>query len=139
MEIKTAETEDDFRTCWNVIHLLRPQLTLEKYLHLLQEMKKEGYSLIFLEVDGNVASVLGFRYMTMLYAGKFIYIDDLVSLPESRGKGYAGKLLDYVIEKARREKLNGVHLDSGHQRFEAHRLYLNKGFRITTHHFQLEL
>lgn len=139
MNIETAVTETDFLKCWDVMHTLRPHLTQERYLSLLQETTKEGYSLIYIEENGKVVSALGFRYMTMLYAGRIIYIDDLSSLPESRGKGYAGKLLDYVIDKARRENLNGVHLDSGHQRFDAHRLYLNKGFRISCHHFQLDL
>jgi GNAT superfamily N-acetyltransferase len=139
MNIQIATTESDFLKCWEVMHALRPHLTQERYLSLLQETTKEGYSLIYLEENGKAVSALGFRYMTMLYAGRIIYIDDLSSLPESRGKGYAGKLLDYVIDKARRENLNGVHLDSGHQRFDAHRLYLNRGFRISCHHFQLDL
>ncbi len=139
MEIQIASTQADFLKCWEVMHALRPHLTQDRYLALLSEMTQKGYSLLFLEENGKAVSALGFRYMTMLYAGHIIYIDDLTSLPESRGKGYASQLLDYIIAKARQEKLNGVHLDSGHQRFDAHRLYLNKGFRISCHHFQLDL
>ncbi|MDJ1502555.1 GNAT family N-acetyltransferase [Xanthocytophaga agilis] len=139
MEVQLAHTEKDFLKCWEVIHALRPHLTIEEYLALLTKMTQSGYSLIFIEDGDKAAAALGFRYMTMFYAGNIIYIDDLTTLPESRGKGYASTLLDYIIEKAKNEGLNGVHLDSGHQRFDAHRLYLNKGFRITCHHFQLDL
>lgn len=139
MEVQIAHTDKDFLKCWEVIHVLRPHLTKEGYLDLLKKMTQSGYNLIFIEEGEKAVAALGFRYMTMLYAGNIIYVDDLTTLPESRGKGYASALLDYVIEKAKAEDLNGVHLDSGHQRFDAHRLYLNKGFRITCHHFQLDL
>jgi GNAT superfamily N-acetyltransferase len=60
-------------------------------------------------------------------------------LPTSRGKGYAGKLLDFVEAEARAKGYKVVTLDSGHQRFDAHRLYLNKGFKIVAHHFSKTL
>lgn len=139
MEIKFAETEEDFTKCIEVIQALRPHLTLERFLSLIPEMKKESYSLIFIEENGKAISACGFRYMTTLFEGRFIYIDDLSTLPEGRGKGYAGALFDFVLNLAKSEGLPAVHLDSGHQRFDAHRLYLNKGMKIVYHHFRLEL
>jgi hypothetical protein len=47
--------------------------------------------------------------------------------------------LDYVLEEAKKQELQSIHLDSGHQRHDAHRLYLNFGFSITSHHFAMEL
>ena len=139
-QIKYATTPEDFLKCWNAISALRPMLTQEKYLELIESMKTQGYQLLFIEEEnGEVPAVLGFRYMTMLYCGNIIYIDDFSTLPEARGKGYGNKLLDFVINLAHEKSLDGVHLDSGHQRFDAHRLYLNKKFNITSHHFALIL
>ncbi|MDQ3552225.1 MAG: GNAT family N-acetyltransferase, partial [Bacteroidota bacterium] len=76
---------------------------------------------------------------TQLHRGKSIYIDDLVTAPTARGKGFGGALLKYVFDEAREAGCQSVHLDSGVQRFAAHRLYLNNGFNITSHHFALEL
>ncbi|MEP7265402.1 MAG: GNAT family N-acetyltransferase, partial [Bacteroidota bacterium] len=69
--------------------------------------------------------------------GKAIYIDDLTTHPSHRKKGYAKLLLDYVDEQAKLHGCEQVHLDSGcvPQRYDAHRLYLNYGFNITSHHF----
>jgi GNAT superfamily N-acetyltransferase len=75
----------------------------------------------------------------MLHRGRSIYIDDLCTLPEARGKGHAKALLQHVLKEAREEELQSIHLDSGHQRHDAHRLYLNFGFDITAHHFAMEL
>jgi GNAT superfamily N-acetyltransferase len=139
MEIKFAETEQDFIKCFEVIKALRPHLTLDQFLSLIPELKKETYRLAFIEENGKAVSACGFRYLTTLFEGKYIYIDDLSTLPEARGKGHAGALFDFVVEIAKKEGLPAVHLDSGHQRFDAHRLYLNKGMKIVYHHFRLQL
>jgi GNAT superfamily N-acetyltransferase len=95
--------------------------------------------LIYIEENNEAISACGFRYLTSLFDERYIYIDDLSTLSEARGKGHAGKLFDFVVEKAKNEGLKAVHLDSGHQRYDAHRLYLNKKMKIVYHHFRLEL
>lgn len=102
-------------------------------------MMNEGYRMIFIEEDGNAIAFSGFRNMNMFYCGKIIYIDDLGTLAEHRGKGCGTMLLNYIHELARAEGKTAVHLDSGHHRFTAHRLYLNKGYNIIAHHFVHEL
>lgn len=139
MEIKTAQTKEDFLKCLEVIQALRPHLTAESLLDLVSKMKEESYTLIYIEDGGKAVSACGFRYLTTLFEGRYIYIDDLSTLPEARVKGYAGALFDYVVEKAKAEGLPAVHLDSGHQRYDAHRLYLSKNMKIVYHHFRLEL
>ncbi|MBK6976837.1 MAG: hypothetical protein IPH28_06685 [Cytophagaceae bacterium] len=47
---------------------------------------KESYTLIYAEEKGKVTSACGFRYLTTLFEGRFIYIDDLTTAPEFRGK-----------------------------------------------------
>lgn len=139
MEIKIAQTKEDYLKCFDVVQALRPHLTVDSFLELTSKMKDENYTLLFIEENGKGMSACGFRYLTTLFDGRYIYIDDLSTLPEARGKGYAGALFDFVVEKAKSENLKAVHLDSGHQRFDAHRLYLNKGMKIVYHHFRLEL
>lgn len=137
-EIKIATTEDDILRCWEVIHSLRPHLNKEQLLPMVKVMEEEeGFTIIFIEEENKAVAFAGFRRMQRLFTGRIIYIDDLATLPEFRGKGYARKLLDYVIRLAKLENLEGVNLDSGPMRFEAHRLYLNAGFKISAHHFSL--
>ena len=73
--------------------------------------------------------------LQFLFCSKHFYIDDLSTLPQYRGKGYGSALLDFVINEAKSLGFDVVTLDSGHQRHDAHRLYLNKGFTISSHHF----
>ena len=135
MKIQTAKTDSDILKCWLVVKELRPHLEEDKFLMRIKEMFSEGYQLAFIEENGKAVAAIGFRYENFLFCGKHFYIDDLSTLPEARGKGYGGMLLDFVAGLAKEKGFELITLDSGHHRHTAHRLYLNKGFAITSHHF----
>ena len=139
MEIKQAKEKEDFLKCWEVVHELRPHLDQDRYLTLMLYMIDEGYKLIYIEESGRGVCFCGYRITTMLHRGRSIYVDDLCTLPEARGKGHAKALLNHVLKEAGKEELQSIHLDSGHHRHDAHRLYLNFGFKISSHHFAIEL
>ncbi|MBC7919796.1 MAG: GNAT family N-acetyltransferase [Ferruginibacter sp.] len=139
MTIRTAQSETDALKCWPALSALRPHLVEGEWVETIKRMQGGGYQLVFVEADRVVPSVAGFRFTEHLFGGPSLYIDDLSTLPEHRGQGYAGRLLDHLIALARTRGCAQVHLDSGHHRYDAHRLYLNKGFRISSHHFSLKL
>ena len=92
------------------------------------------------EVPHAVAAA-GFRVGHMLAWGRYLYVDDLSTLPEARRRGYGRLLLEWLTEEARRLGCEQLHLDSGvtADRYDAHRLYLNTGLAITSHHFARRL
>ena len=135
MKIQLCASEKDILNCWDVLYALRPHLLQNEFVPMIKEMMTEGYQLAFIEEDGKAVAAIGFRYLQYLYNGKHIYIDDLSTLPTARGKGYGGKLLDYVAAIAKEKGYKIVTLDSGYLRTDAHRLYLNKKFTMVAHHF----
>lgn len=143
MEIQIANTPETIARCWEAMHLLRPHLVKEEFVGTVTEMIGSGYTLAFIPDGagegspggGRAAAAIGFRELHFLLHGKHIYIDDLTTLPSARGKGYGGMLLDYVFGVARARGMKVVTLDSGPTRHDAHRLYLNRGFTIASHHF----
>ena|SRR6478609_1173552 len=140
MKIQTATTDQEILKCWKALKELRTHLQEEHFLPLIKEMIAEGYQLAFIEGESGYAlSVIGFRYLQFTFNGKHFYIDDLSTLPEARGMGHGGALIDHVCELAKQKGYGFVTLDSGHQRFAAHRLYLNKGFTIASHHFSKKI
>ena len=139
MNIKLALSDSDIQKCWPAVKVLRPHLEEHQFLPMVKEMMLEGYELAFIDDDGIAAAIVGFRYLQYLFYGKHIYINDLSTLPEYRNKGYGGVLLDYVFDYAKQRGIHTVTLDSGYQRSDAHRLYLNKGFTIASHHFVKKL
>ena len=52
-----------------------------------------------------------------------------------QNKGYGQETLRFAIQYAKENNYDHFSLDSGHQRKDAHRLYLNHGLDITAHHF----
>jgi GNAT superfamily N-acetyltransferase len=135
MEIQVATTENAILKCSEVLRTLRPHVGEDTLINMVKEMIQEGYKLAFIEEDNKGVAAIGYRHLQFLYNGKHIYIDDLVTLPNYRGKGYAGALLDHVANEAKECGYKTITLDSGHHRTDAHRLYLNKKFAITAHHF----
>src|SRR5687768_3805096 len=99
----------------------------------------QSYQILAFRADGVVKSVAGFRIAEFLAWGKVLYLDDLATLPGDTSRGFAGALLDWLIDHARSRGCDAVHLDTGYARHAAHRLYLRKGFQLNCHHLALEL
>ncbi|HEV7351061.1 GNAT family N-acetyltransferase [Telluribacter sp.] len=145
ISILKATSDEDLRKCRRVVQALRPKLSDEAYAVAIRRTLADNRQMIFVEEKDaagvpEAAAVAVFETGYNLFRGKYIYIDDLSTLPEYRGKGYAGQLLDWILDYARRDGYDEVHLDSGvsEARTDAHRLYLNKRFQVTSLHFALK-
>ena len=139
MKIALAVEDEEIRSCYPVMAELRPHVSAEEFLpRVRRQMEAAGYKLAYL-ADGEVKAVAGFRISECLAWGRFVYVDDLVSKEGERSKGYGGQLFDWLVEYARGEGCDQFHLDSGVQRFAAHRFYLDKRMAIEAHHFGLKL
>lgn len=138
-EIQFAESPEQLMFCFPVVHELRPLLKESEFVEKVNRMKKEGFHLVYITDDNKAVAAMGFRTTEMFYRGKSVYVDDLITLPEYRSKGYGAKLIDWVVQYAKDHQCEQVHLDSGVQRFDAHRFYLRKKFNISSHHFEMKL
>ena len=139
MKIKLAQTDDELLKCRDVMLALRPHIEAAAFLPMVKDMMQAGYQIAYVETEGKAVAAVGYRHLQFLFNGKHIYIDDLSTLPEYRGRGYGGQLLAFVAETAKAHGYKVITLDSGFHRHEAHRLYLNKGFRIASLHFSKAL
>ncbi len=117
---------------------LRPHVgSLEAFLERVEAQRRDGYRLVgsFEEGEDDAVAAAGFRPMENLVSGRFLYVDDLSTLPGFRRRGHAGSLLRWLEAEARRLGCGQVQLDSGLNRREAHRLYLAGGFQVVSYHF----
>ena len=121
---------------WPVMRQLRPHLDLEQYLAAVARMREtDGFRLLAASIDGKVAAVAGFRTMEMLYCGRILSVDDLITDDSMRSRGLGKALLDWLTREARSLGCGQIHLDSGVQRLDAHRFYEREGFKKTAFHF----
>jgi len=124
---------------------LRTHLADEaEFVRRVDEVQRpEGYRLIgaFDREEPAAAAVAGFREGNNLAWGHFMYVDDLATRPEFRRRGLGRGLLVWLAREAARLGCEQLHLDSGVglERADAHRLYLNSGLVISSHHFAREL
>jgi len=138
-DILIAKTDSQINSCYPVLVQLRPQYTEQQFLDQVKKQMQASYQLAFLQDNGKVCAVAGYRYSDSLAWGKFLYVDDLVTDTTQRSKGYGKKLLGWLIEQARQNNCEQLHLDSGTQRKDAHRFYEREGMTFSSHHYQLDL
>lgn len=138
--IAIANTPERIRRCHLVMHELRPLFQEpEQFVERVLRQQKEGYQLAFIESDGEVRAVAGYRFLESLFSGKFIYVDDLVTRESDRSRGFGAELLDWLIEQAREHGCENLELDSGVQRFDAHRFYFSQRMSISSYHFRIKI
>jgi GNAT superfamily N-acetyltransferase len=140
MEILLAESAEQIARCAQVLAQLRTELTCDQIVRRIDEQQRQsGYRVAYVESGRQIESVAGFRVASYLAWGRTLYVDDLVTREGRRSGGFGSALFDWLVEQARREDCSQLHLDSGVQRFDAHRFYLHKGMNIASHHFALKL
>ena len=139
MNIIYATSEAQITACYPVYQFLRPHLREADFALRVQRQQLEGFRLIFVTEGVSVVAAAGFRILEFLAFGKVLYSDDLIADPQKRGAGYGGALMDWLHAHARENGCDELHLDSGYQRADAHRLYLNQGLHLCCHHFSMKI
>jgi GNAT superfamily N-acetyltransferase len=138
-EIGLATTDQEIKACWAVMRQLRTDLADTGFVERIRLQQRNGYQLCYLAEGGIVRSVAGFRLIENLASGRVLYVDDLVTDSGTRSKGVGQQLLDWLLKEARTAGCDTLELDSGVQRFDAHRFYLRNRMHITSHHFRIHL
>ena len=139
LTIAAAEDADSIARCFPVMAQLRPHLEADTFVAQVQQQREEGYRLAYLESAGPIRAVAGYRYLSCLSSGRFCYVDDLVTDAACRSSGFGRALFDWLVDQARAAGCVQFQLDSGVQRFDAHRFYLARRMSITCHHFGLAI
>ena len=140
MNIQLANNDTDIERCFPVMVQLRPHLTADDFMvRVKRQFQLHGYRLAYVEENGKIKAVAGFRITEMLFRGRFMYVDDLVTDSAERSRGYGAALFDWLLEHAKSQNCEQVALDSGVQRSGAHRFYFTKRMEIVGYHFSLKL
>ncbi|MCI5107188.1 MAG: GNAT family N-acetyltransferase [Pseudomonadales bacterium] len=138
MQVNLLSEDADLEKIGPVMRELRPQYSQQQLLQQIRKQQADGYQLAWVEEDGAVLCVAGFVIGEKLAWKKHLYVDDLVSSEKQRSRGAGKLLMDWLKQYAREQGCQQLHLDSGVQRFAAHRFYLREGFAIASHHFSID-
>lgn len=141
VSIRKATTDAQLEGVWPVMQQLRPNIPdAAAFRTMVRRMEQNhGYGIVFRERDGKVVAAAGYRINEMLFRGRFLYVDDLITADDARSQGHGKALLDWLTGQAKAEGCKQVALDSGNQRIDAHRFYKREGFEPFAQHFVKEL
>jgi GNAT superfamily N-acetyltransferase len=134
-ELSAEETE----AAYLALRELRPRFSsASRFVRQVNELQRpEGYRIVGSFDDGvdHAVAAAGFRTGHNLVSGAYLYVDDLVTLPDFRGRGHADALMQWLFDEARRLKCDRLELDSATHRHDAHRFYLKHDLVISAFHF----
>ncbi|MFZ5444811.1 MAG: GNAT family N-acetyltransferase [Myxococcota bacterium] len=134
MHLELATTDPARLACFDVLRELRPHLVRERFLDELARLGRQGVQLAAV-LDPDVRAVACFRFIETFATGPQLYIDDLVTAAQHRGRGYGAKLLEHLEGLARDAGCRFLELDSGSNRLDAHRFYRRHGLEPVALHF----
>lgn len=139
MSIHVATTDAEILACYPVMRELRPHLREDQFVSRVRRQQLAGYRLAYVREPIGVVAVAGFRISENLVSGRFLYVDDLVTLADRRSRGYGARLLAWLRERAANEGCTQLQLDSGTQRKDAHRFYDREGLNVVALHFAVQI
>lgn len=139
MHVVMAESAQDVARCFPILNQLRTHVDREEFLRRVELQHREGYRLAFVERDGEVSAVAGFRVGESLGRGRYLQVEDLVTDEPIRSEGYGEVLFTWLCDHARSLGCERVDLDAGVHRGEAHRFFCRQRMQIASHHFTLPL
>lgn len=126
--LRHAETEDELRACFPVIHELRPSLQGQAdFIGRVRRMAAENYRLLAAWRQEVPLALAGYRLQENLIYGRFLYVDDLVVTKDSRGCSFGARLLGELGVLAERGECRKLVLDTGLSNSLAQRFYFREG------------
>ena len=137
MQVRIAESTSELEVVGSLLLQLRSGHDLGSMVSQIKTQQGRGYTVAYAEEGGRAICAAGFVIETRLAWGKHMYIEDLVTDSERRSSGLGRVMMDWLKCHARENGCEQIHLDSGIQRFPAHRFYLREGFNIASHHFSI--
>ena len=136
--IELAVSASEIQQCFLVMSQLRPRIPADDFVRLVQIQQENGYQLAYMS-DPEVLGVAGFNLAENFAWGKYLYVADLIVDKNKRSCGYGEALFNWLLEYAQQHDCQQLHLDSGVQRYAAHRFYLQRRMNISSHHFSRKL
>ena len=137
MQVYLLQSNSELGKVAEVLLQLRPQYDLQGLKVQIEKQQEAGYQIAYVKQSEEILCVAGFVVGEKLAWGKYIYIDDLVTNEASRSTGAGSFIINWFKHYAKEIGCQQLHLDSGVQRFSAHRFYLRERFNIGSHHFSI--
>jgi ribosomal protein S18 acetylase RimI-like enzyme len=128
MTLRHADTPDALRAWYAVMKQLRPHLHSEdEFIERVARQATDGFRLLAAWEGDEAMALAGYRLQENLVYGKFLYVDDLVTAEQARGREYGARLLDALTTVAEEAGCVLFALDTALSNALAQRFYFRQG------------
>lgn len=139
-KVHNLESEQALHAAYQVMRELRPHLTdAENFIARVRRQAEQGYCLQGVWQDHALLALAGYRISENLLYGRFLYVDDLVTVPRARSHGLGAILIDALREEARSQHCTHLVLDTGLGNALGQRFYYRQGLLAAGMHFRQSL
>ncbi|MGJ7543222.1 GNAT family N-acetyltransferase [Variovorax sp. LT1R16] len=127
--LRHAETDAELRACWPVMQQLRPHLqSADDFIARVHRMRNDGYRLLAVWQGDTPRALAGYRLQeNLVYGGRFLYVDDLVTDEAARGTQWGARLIEATTRVANEAGCVRFVLDTGLSNALAQRFYFRQG------------
>lgn len=129
MEFRELATDREIAGAFPLMSTLRDRIREETFLAEVRRQQVEGYRLYGAFDGGRLVSLAGVRRTHTLFRGEHLFVDDLVTAAEDRGKGHGKALLAWLAARSDEQGIRKIYLDS---RSTARGFYEKIGFTFAT-------
>jgi hypothetical protein len=137
--IRITQSDNEIRRCFPVMAELRTHPVADEFVGRVRRYDRLGYRLAFLQDAGALKAVARFRIGKFLCRGKILYVDDWVTTGSECSRCRSRQILGCLLNHTPAEGREQIHLDSGVEKFAAHRFCLRSRMHVSSHQFSFRL
>ena len=129
LAIRELTGDGEIQSAYPLARQLRDRIAEASFLAEVRRQQVEGYRLYGGFEGERLVALAGVRRTHTLARGERLFVDDLVTAEDLRGRGHGAAMLRFLAGKAEAEGLSRIYLDS---RDTARGFYAKMGFLFRT-------
>jgi GNAT superfamily N-acetyltransferase len=129
LDVRELATDAEIAAAYPLARQLRDRIREDTFLAEVRRQAIQGYRLYGGFEDGRLVALAGVRRSHTLSSGEHLFVDDLVTAEDARGRGHGRSMLDWLGRQAADEGIPRIYLDS---RATAKGFYASVGFTFLT-------
>jgi ribosomal protein S18 acetylase RimI-like enzyme len=138
--LRHAESDAEVLACWPVMWQLRPALTgPDEFAERVRRMRADSYRILAAWQGDTVVALGGYHFMDNFIYGRFLYVDDLVTLDTARGQRWGERLIAAMTRIAEQTGCGSIVLDTALSNALAQRFYFRQGMLTGAMRFSRKL
>ncbi len=134
-EIKFIEPQN-MKSIIPLVALLNPGTSEKVLMDRLEVMMKHDYKCLGVYDGEKLIGVCGLWALMKLYNGKHLEPDNVIILPEYRGKGIGELLMAWIDKYALENNYEAIELNAYVENLKGVEFWKKTGYHIRGHHFQ---